>query len=139
MFTSLPLRRAVAVLVAVGVLGVASYAFLGSISGLNNAGRAGAATQTVSGYAISAVNYQYNASNPNKIDGLSFTLDGPVSMAKAQLEAAGSWYGCTVDAAATATEQAVPGHADWTALTCDTRAPQATIQAQDQLSVVAHS
>jgi len=139
MFSSIPARRLVASLVAVGVLGVSSYAFLGSITGLETAGRAGAASQTVSGYAISDINYSFNSGDPNKIDKLTFTLDGPATMVKARLAAAGPFYGCATDDAATASVRAVSGQESWTALSCDTTAPQATVLEQDELSVVAHS
>jgi hypothetical protein len=136
---NLNLRRTTAVLIAVGVVGLSSYAFLGSISGLGTAGRAGAATQSVSGYAASNINYTYNAVDPNNIDAVAFTLDGPAAMVKTRLAAAGPYYGCVVDSAATTPVRAVAGQETWTVFTCDTTGPQATVAAQDQLSVVAHS
>ncbi|MDX6533340.1 MAG: hypothetical protein QOF68_1084 [Gaiellales bacterium] len=133
------IRRVVTVLVAVGVVGLSSYAFLGSITGLETAGRAGAATQTVSGYAISSVSYTYDSTDPNLIDSVGFTLDGPASMVKARLAAAGPYHNCIDNAPATASVRAVSGQETWTAFVCDSTAPQATVLAQDELSVVAHS
>lgn len=139
MFSSLPLRRVVAVLAAVGIVGVSSYAFLGSIGGLGAAGRAGAATQAVTGYTVSNINYTYNSGDPNKIDVVTFTLDGPAAMVKTRLAAAGPYYGCVVNDPATTTTRGVAGQSTWTVFMCDTTTPQATVTAQDQLSVVAHS
>jgi hypothetical protein len=139
MFSSVPIGRMVAILAAVGVLGTASYAFLGSINGLQTAGRAGAATQTVTGYTISDVKYGYDATDPNHINQVTFTLDGPAAMVKARLAAAGPYYRCSVSNAATAQVRAVAGQETWTVFRCNTASPQATVAAQDQLSVVAHS
>jgi hypothetical protein len=136
---NLNLRRPMAVLIAVGVVGLSSYAFLGSISGLGTAGRAGAATQTVSGYTVSNINYTYNAGDPNNIDVVTFTLDGPAAMVKTRLVAAGPYYGCVVNDAATTPVRAIAGQEAWTVFMCDTTGPQATVTAQDQLSIVAHS
>jgi hypothetical protein len=134
-FVSDLLRRLAAIMVVVAIIGTASYAFLGSIAGLGTAGRAGIAVQTVSGYTVSSVDYTYDAADANKIQAVSFILDGRASMVKVRLSH--PVYRCAVDNAATAIARSVPGHADWTAYTCDTRSPQATVSTQDRLSIVA--
>jgi len=78
----------------------------------------------ITGYVVSSVKYNLNASNPSNIDSVTFTLDSaPVagSTLKAQLAPAGSWYSCTNVA---------------TAVTCAVTSPQATVVAATNLRVV---
>jgi hypothetical protein len=132
--------RALAIAAAVALVGTVSYAFLGSITGLGTAGHAGAATQVVSGYAVSDVTYAYNGANPDEITAVTFTLDNDATVVHTQLVDLGTWYACTEDAAATTTAQSVGGHATDTVWNCDTTVgTQATVTAQDQLRIVAHS
>ena len=132
--------RALAVAAAVALVGTVSYAFLGSITGLGTAGHAGAATQVVSGYAVSDITYSYNASNPDEITAVGFTLDNAAGVVHTQLVNAGTWYACSEDAGATAVAQSVLGHETDTVWACDTTVgTQATVTAQDQLRIVAHS
>ena len=70
--------------------------------------KAGAGAQTISGYDVSAVHYDLNATDPQNIDSIDFTLDGlPASTAtiKYRLDDAGPWSGdCAhVNGATTAT------------------------------------
>jgi len=87
---------------------------------------AGAGSATISGYTVSAVHYNLNATNPQNIDSVTFNVDvAPPSGAtlKAKLVAAGStYYACTNVT---------------TAVTCATTSPQATVSASDQLLVIA--
>jgi hypothetical protein len=132
--------RALAIAATVAVVGTVSYAFLGSITGLGTAGHAGAATQTISGYAVSDITYTYDGSDPNDINNVEFTLDNAADVVHAQLVAAGAWYACTLNAGATSAAEAVPGHDTDTVWDCDTTAgTQATVADQDQLRIVAHS
>jgi hypothetical protein len=137
--SSSTIRRSLIVLAAIGVFGVSSYAFMGSITGLETAGRAGATGDNVDGYAVSNLRYTHNAADPNKIDAVRFTLDGDAAMTNVRLVADGPWYDCVKDVPATAAEQARPGHKTWVVFTCNSRAPQATVRAQDEFSVVAQS
>jgi hypothetical protein len=131
--------RTLAIAATVALVGTVSYAFLGSISGLGTAGHAGAATQTVSGYAVSDIAYTYGA-DPNDIDNVEFTLDNDANVVHAQLVSGGAWYTCTLNGAATTAAQGVLGHETDTVWDCDTTAgTQATVAAQDQLRIVAHS
>jgi hypothetical protein len=70
--------------------------------------KAGAGSQTISGYDISNVHYDLNASDPQNIDSIDFELDGlPASSAtiKYRLSDTGGWSGdCAhVNGASTAT------------------------------------
>ncbi len=132
--------RTIVVAVTVAAVGVVSYAFLGSITGLGTAGHAGAGTQTISGYAVTDITYTYNGSNPDNIDNVRFTLDNAAAVVHTQLVGGGTWYACSENAGATAVAQGVPGHETDTVWDCDTTAgTQATVTAQDQLKIVAHS
>ena len=86
--------------------------------------QAGDGTGAITGYVVSSVKYNLNATTPTNIDSVTFTLDStPVagSTLKAQLAAAGSWYTCTFVA---------------TAVTCNVTSPQATVVAATNLRVV---
>jgi hypothetical protein len=134
------ITRVLAIAAAVAVVGTVSYAFLGSITGLGTAGHAGAATQVVSGYAVSNVTYTYDASNPDNINSVTLTLDNAAAVVHVQLVSSGTWYACSEDAAATTVAEGVVGHETDTVWNCDTTVgTQATVTAQDQFRVVAHS
>ena len=81
------------------------------------------ASGVISGYTVSAVVYGLNATTPTNLDQVAFTIS-PVAATtvKIQLAAAGSWYSCTNTAGS---------------VTCNTTAPQATVAAATQLTVVA--
>jgi hypothetical protein len=86
--------------------------------------KAGDGQGTVTGYVLSSVHYNLNATTPANIDSVTFTLDStPVagSTLRAQLAPAGSWYSCTNAG---------------TAVTCTTTAPQATVLAATNLRVI---
>ena len=126
-------RRLVVVIASVVVLGGSSYAFLAALTGLPTNSKAGADTQTVSGYALSNLSYDYNASNPGNIDDVKFQLDDAAGAVHIQLTSGGAWYACAADSNVTPTAPA-------TAWVCDTTVgTQATVLAQDEISVVAHS
>lgn len=132
--------RVLVVAAAVGLVGTVSYAFLGSITGLGTAGHAGAATQVVSGYAVSNIAYSYDGADPDQITNVRFTLDNDANVVHIQLVGAGTWYACALNAGETAVAQAVLGHETDTVWDCDTTVgTQATVTAQDQLRIVAHS
>lgn len=86
--------------------------------------KAGDGTGTVTGYVLTSVSLNLNASNPGNVDSVTFDLDSTPaagSTMKVQLVSGGSWYSCTNVAAA---------------VTCDTSSPQATVTPTDQLRVV---
>lgn len=88
------------------------------------ASKAGDGAGAVSGYVLSSVHYNLNATDPGNVDSVTFTVDTAPpagSTLKAQLAPAGSWYTCTNAG---------------TAVTCNTTTPQATVLGATQLRVV---
>jgi hypothetical protein len=86
--------------------------------------KAGDGSGAVSGFVVSAIKYNLNATSPGNIDSVTFTLDSTPaagSTMKIQLAAAGSWYSCT-NAGAN--------------LTCATTSPQATVAGASTLRIV---
>jgi hypothetical protein len=107
------------------VLAGGAYAFTAANTVPNN--KAGAGSGTVSGYTVSAIHYQQNATDPNIIDQVTFTLDSaPVagSVIKLQLDATPgtTWYTCTFTG---------------TDVTCDTTSPAILVRDIDTFTVVA--
>jgi hypothetical protein len=128
-------RRLAVVIASVVILGGASYAFLAALNGLPTGTHAGAAQVSVSGYTISNLSYTYNSSNPDDIDQVEFQLDDNAGVVHLQLDSTGVWYACSKNALLTA--GAVAPATIWD---CDTTAgTQATVTAQDEIDVVAHS
>ena len=109
-----------AVVVAV-VVASSAYAF--TQSNTIPATRAGDGNSAISGFTATSVVYTLNATNPQNIDQVAYTL-APTSATtvKTQLAAAGTWYSCTNTAGS---------------VTCATTSPQATVAAATQLTVVA--
>lgn len=86
--------------------------------------QAGDGSGTITGFVLSSIKYNLNATTPSNIDSVTFTLDAAPpagSTLKAQLAAAGTWYTCTNVT---------------TAVTCTTTSPQATVAAATNLRVV---
>jgi hypothetical protein len=127
-------RGLISVLGSVVVVGSASYAFLAAASGLPIGTHAGAATASVSGYAVSNLSYSYDSVNPDSITEVEFTLDNGAAVVHLQLATGGAWYACSENAGLTSS--AAPPDTVWD---CDTTSPQATVTSQDEISVVAHS
>ena len=128
-------RRLLVVIASVVVLGGSSYAFLAALSGLPTGTHAGAGSVSVSGYTVSNLNYTYNASNPDNIDQVQFTLDDAAGVVHLQLVGSGTWYACSEDAVATAAATAPA-----TVWDCDTTVgTQATVTAQDEINIIAHT
>ena len=100
---------------------VAGYAFTASNTVPNAS--LGQGANVISGYAITGVSYNQNASNPGNIDSVAFTITpaaaGTVSV---QLVSGGSWYSCTNSSGS---------------VSCATTSPQATASAANDLNVVA--
>jgi hypothetical protein len=111
-----------ATLLLAGVLASAAYVF--TASNTVPASRAGSGASAISGYTVSNVVYNLNASDPSNIDSLSFSLS-PVAAGtvKVQLASGGTWYTCT--------------HNSTTGVSsCPTTSPQATVSGATQLAVV---
>lgn len=114
-----------ALAVAVGCTGLVA---LGNGLAAGNtvpATRAGTGSATISGYTVSSIHYTLNATSPQNIDSVSFSLDAaPVtgSTLRVKLRSTGTtWYACTFVS---------------TAVTCPTTSPQATAATSNQLTVV---
>lgn len=113
----------IAPLMMAAVSSVATYGL--SSSNTPPVTRAGAGARPVSGYTVTNVHYNLNATDPRNIDSVTFDVDvGPPAGAamKVKLESAGTaWYGCS---------------ARGVTLTCDTTVPQVTAAVADELAVV---
>jgi hypothetical protein len=105
------LVAAIAVCVA-----VAGYAFTAS----NTVPDAslGQGANVISGYAITGISYNQNATNPGNIDSVSFTITpAAAGTVTVQLASGGAWYTCTntlgsVSCATTSPTQATAGAAN---------------------------
>ena len=104
------------------VLAVSAYAF--AAANTVPATKAGDGSGVISGYTVSNVAYNFNATDPSTVDSVNFTLSAAATQAQIKLVAAGStWYTCSI----------VTGN-DWT---CDTTG--AAVGTMDELKVVAAS
>ncbi len=113
-------RLAAGLLIACAVsVGGAAHAFTASNTVPNS--RAGDGTSTVSGYTISGVVYNLNATTPTNVNSVSFTI-APTTATTVRAKLAGTWYAC-VNVAGT--------------VTCATTSPQATVAAIASLEIVA--
>jgi len=101
--------------------GVFAYTASNTVPG----SQAGEGEGIVTGYVLTSVHYGLNATDPSKIDSVSFNLDsapGAGSTIKAKLLSTGSWYPCTTVGVA---------------VTCNTSSPQVGVLGADKLTVVA--
>ena len=114
------LRVMIALVLALAVgCGVYAYAAANTVP----ASTAGAGSGAISGYTVSNIAYTMNPVTPTNLDQVAFTIaPTAASTVKVQLAAAGSWYTCANAAGS---------------VTCNTTAPQATVAAATQLTVVA--
>lgn len=120
-------RKRIALLVtmmlAMLALGATAYAF--TAANTVPASRAGSGTATVSGYAITNIDYTLNSTDPDDIDKVefNFTPSSPAPEDK-YIEMNGVAYPCTVDAL------------DATKMACTTTSPQADVAALTTLGVI---
>jgi len=117
---SLHLRLLILVILIV-LAATGAYVFTASNTVPNT--NAGSGSGTISGYTISNVAYNLNATNPDDIDTVTFTI-APTAAAtvKIQVVNGGTWYSCT----------------NTGSVSCDTTVgTQATVAPADQLTVVA--
>jgi hypothetical protein len=115
-------RRLLVTTVFVILLAFAAYGF--TATNVVPGSSAGSGSGAISGYTASNVQYTLNATNPQNLDQVQFTLNPTsTSTVKVQLEAGGAWYSCS-NAAGT--------------VTCDTTVgTQATVVGATNLTVVA--
>ena len=112
------------VLLVAMVLAVSAYAFAAANTVPTT--KAGTGAGAISGYTVSNVVYNLNASDPTQLDSVDLTLDAAATNVQIKLVAAGStWYDCTNGT----------GN-DWS---CDTTTPAQTVASMDELEVVANS
>lgn len=97
MFTRNRNMRYMAIFVLVLILAGATYAF--AAANTVPASKAGDGSGAISGYTVSSIHYNLNATNPATIDTVTFNLDtAPVAggAIKIRLYSGGTtWYGCT--------------------------------------------
>jgi hypothetical protein len=105
------------------VLALATAAFAFAATNTVPASYAGEGASTTSGYTVTNVVYNLNATTASNIDSVSFTLNAAAGTVKIRLVTTGSFYSCTN-----------PSGFNWT---CNTTSPQATVSAADELRVVA--
>lgn len=113
--------RTLGALIVAGIVASSAYAF--TQTNTVPATRAGDGNSAISGFTATSVVYTLNATNPQNLDQVAFTIS-PVTTTtvKTQLAAGGTWYSCTNTAGS---------------VVCATTAPQATVAAATQLTVVA--
>ena len=113
-------------LIVIVVFAFASVANTLAAANVVPATNAGDGVGAISGYTVSAVHYNLNASNPQNIDSVTFTTSVIVpngSTVKIKVVTAGTtWYSCTGQGS--------------TSISCNTTSPQATVVATDNLRVV---
>jgi len=114
-------RALVGIIALAAALSVAGYAF--TASNTVPAATIGQGANTISGYTVSSVSYNLDATDPTKVDSVAFTIaPATASTVKIQLATAGSWYTCTNSSGS---------------VSCPTTSPQATAASADTLNVVA--
>jgi hypothetical protein len=114
-------RRFWTVAVLAGVFASAAYAF--TAANTVPATNAGSGSGAISGYTATNVTYTLNATNPQNLDQVAFTISpSTTATVKVQLVSGGSWYSCSNSSGS---------------VTCATTSPQATAAAANQLTVVA--
>lgn len=114
--------KVLSIIAIVIVLAVSTYAF--AAANTVPATKAGDGSGAISGYTVTNVVYNLNATDPTALDSVDFTLSAAATQAQIKLVAAGStWYSCTNGT----------GN-DWS---CNTSG--ATVASMDELKVVAAS
>ena len=115
--------RILGILVVAAALATGVYAFTATNTVPNS--NAGAGSGTISGYTVSGVAYQLNATTPSDIDSMTFTLNASATTAKAKIVSGSTTY----------TDCSIAGGVN---VTCDF-SPDIAITTADQLSVIATS
>ncbi len=122
MFSSKILILGVVAILAVALTGIVMAS---TASNSVPTSKAGEGQGTITGYDISTVHYELNASDPSKIDAVTFKLDSAPSVGSTIKVKVGtnstSWYTCTTTAAAA---------------TCPTLSPPASVASANELKVV---
>ncbi len=103
-----PLLLAVGVVAACAIAGGAAGRALTAAIPSWGTTRAGAGSQPIGSYAVSNIAYNLNATAPQSIDSVTFTLT-PATAASVKIRLDGSWYSCSSGGS----------------ITCSTTSPQA--------------
>lgn len=113
--------RFLSALIVAAALAAGAYAF--TASNTVPASNAGSGSGTISGYTVSAIAYQLNATTPSNVDSVTFTLSATAATAKAKIVSGSTTYtACSI--------------ASGVNVTCDF-SPDIAITTADQLSVIA--
>ena len=108
------------VVIAVLVFATAAFAF--AATNTVPTSYAGEGSGAISGYTVTNLVYNLNATNASNIDSVTFTLSAPATTVKASL-VPGTFYNCTNTS----------GN-NWS---CTTTSPQATVSAATALDIIA--
>jgi len=115
--------RFLGALVVAGAMATGAYAF--TATNTVPASTAGSGNGTISGYTVTAIAYQLNATTPTDVDSVTFTLSANATTAKAKIVSGGTTYtACTI--------------AGGVNVTCNF-SPDVAITTADQLAVIATS
>jgi hypothetical protein len=115
--------RFLGTLVVAAAMATGAYAF--TATNTVPASSAGSGSGTISGFTLTAVAYQLNATTPTDIDSVTFTLDAAATTVKAKIVSGSTTYtACTI--------------ASGVNVTCNF-SPDVAITTADQLSVIATS
>lgn len=105
------------------VLVFATTAFAFAASNTINPTYAGEGASVTSGYTVSSIKYNLNATTSSNIDSVQFTLDAAASTVSVRLVTTGSYYSCT--------------NTSGNSWSCATTSPQVTAAAADEFRVIA--
>jgi hypothetical protein len=99
MYTQLRNRfRILIIVILVLILSTAAYGFAASNT-ITDAGKAGEGSNTVSGYDVTNVSYTLDATDPNALDSVDFTLDASATSVYAGIDTNPSttiqWRSCS--------------------------------------------
>jgi hypothetical protein len=116
-------RRTILVLLAAAALSLFTFAF--TAANIVPGSKAGDGAGAITGYTVSNVQYQLDATDPSLIESVSFTLDDAASTVRAKVNAASTTYATCSN----------PSANNWS---CDF-ATDPTVVSADQLRVIATS
>lgn len=117
----LSIIRLVAAGSVAAMMGLAGSAFANSNT-MPADTQAGDGARSITGYTVSAVHYGLNATDPTKVDSVTFTLDStPLTGSVIKIQVNGTrWYSCTFST---------------TSVTCNTADDAATTTVDEQATV----
>jgi hypothetical protein len=89
-------KSAKILMLVVLVLALSGFTYAFAATNTVPATYAGDGSGTISGYTVTNVHYDLNATTPTTIDSVTFTLDAAATTVKIKLVASGStWYSCS--------------------------------------------